>query len=1170
MAITTAQANQIYKICVGLFNAAPGATYLSQFANFISAGGTMQQLANNLATTTAFTNNIMAGKVTVAAQVTQLMTNFGLTYSATPVAGTANASAQTWFEARINAGMSFGSIVYNAVTALSDATWKANNPLFATVATTFDNKAAVAGYYSETLATSSTSLATLQSVVSSVTATTPVATTADLTAALGSSGVATGQTFTLTTGADKFTGGVNSDIFNGSWDGASTATFTVGDALDGGAGTDSLNLYISGSTNWSGGATVANIENVNITTSADRSVNTNQFTGVTTLSNKSSSGVLTLQNLQSLATAIKMEDSSANVLAQFKDTLLSGTADAGSVTVSGVSAGELHIGNTSTATAGGTAGGGFETLTITSTGSKSTLTALDAEASLTKLVITGDQNLTITNDLNATNSNTALKTIDAAALTGDLKITIGGTALDMSVTGGSGNDTITVSNIDSNDTIAGGASTADTIKISATITAAAAAKVTGFEVLEVASNITQDTSAFSGLTKIVSSNTTNGTVTLSNLAGTETLVLTGAMDTSDHVTATLKTDNVTGDSISVEVGPVGTSTTAVAGGTLTLNNHETISIKSSVATNSLAALTSSSASKLNVNAATSGKDFTITAFTNSSVLKTIDAAASVGAFIMGAAIGTSAVTLTGGAANDTLIGSAGNDVIVGGAGDDGIQLGGAGGNDNLSGGDGDDSFIFTDATLTSDLTTNDTIAGGLGADALVFGNGTSGATTVTLTSAGLLANVSGIEKVVLADSDSVQTLTFDDQLIGVAGSTLDVVINNGTNSSASVIVNNALTSASKVNVSIDTASTAAMIDYTVGNTIDAATGGAGADIFRVATLAYLSGSDTLTGGAGTDIVNFADTNGGTVSATQMGALRGIEKWEFDTNGTSSGAGNYVLTLTDAIVSANAASGGTLTIRRHDTDTLTYTTDADSGTLKITGTSVAASYKLALDGGKGVDTLIGGVGNDTITGHQGADVITLSAGGDDTVLIKIAAATNVTYMDGGDVITGFTAAGTSTTSGFDVIALGVDTSQQLAIQQSGATVTYTAADYTIDFSNTTVSTTAGGSVTLSTSDYNEAAGGALNFTTGKVNVVTTTGYTSAAAALSANSFATGEDGILVFYNIASQRAEMYRIGETNTGGDTNPDIAELLAAFSDITLAGVADLSAYNFNLYTIA
>ena len=87
-------------------------------------------------------------------------------------------------------------------------------------------------------------------------------------AILGQTG---GQSFTLTTGADTgaaFTGTTGADVFNAlavKADGTAASTLTAFDAIDGGAGTDTLNIYTTAVENAAfPAATVKNIEIVNV------------------------------------------------------------------------------------------------------------------------------------------------------------------------------------------------------------------------------------------------------------------------------------------------------------------------------------------------------------------------------------------------------------------------------------------------------------------------------------------------------------------------------------------------------------------------------------------------------------------------------------------------------------------------------------------------------------------------------------------------------------------------------------------------------------------------------------------------------------------------------------------------------------------------------------------
>lgn len=79
MAISKAQETGILKIVAGLFNAAPGGKNLTILATLVENGVTLSQLADVLAATDIFQQDIMGGKVTVEEQVDVLMNNFGLT-----------------------------------------------------------------------------------------------------------------------------------------------------------------------------------------------------------------------------------------------------------------------------------------------------------------------------------------------------------------------------------------------------------------------------------------------------------------------------------------------------------------------------------------------------------------------------------------------------------------------------------------------------------------------------------------------------------------------------------------------------------------------------------------------------------------------------------------------------------------------------------------------------------------------------------------------------------------------------------------------------------------------------------------------------------------------------------------------------------------------------------
>lgn len=212
-----------FKIIIGLFNAAPGKSYLADIEN-LAAGKTLAQLADALAATTIFTSGIMGGKNTTALKVAVLMHNFGVVADSDP--GSVGSQAQAFFTDRIDAGVGLGAIVYEAVNFLSQdsATLPA---AFTTVATLLSNKAAVAAAYSATNA--STDLAKLQSVLSAVTGT-ELYTDVQVAAILAVSGSTTADsTITGTVNADILAGGSGNDTLSG---------LSGDDTINGGAGDD--------------------------------------------------------------------------------------------------------------------------------------------------------------------------------------------------------------------------------------------------------------------------------------------------------------------------------------------------------------------------------------------------------------------------------------------------------------------------------------------------------------------------------------------------------------------------------------------------------------------------------------------------------------------------------------------------------------------------------------------------------------------------------------------------------------------------------------------------------------------------------------------------------------------------------------------------------------------
>ena len=475
-----------------------------------------------------------------------------------------------------------------------------------------------------------------------------------------------GQTFTLTTGVDNITGTSGNDTFIADNTGA-TKQLTVADQINGGAGTDTLKVYLAAGDAATGQPTLTNVENVWINGGAvvayTAATGTTGLTSEAPVANTAATFTLAGQDLtlKSYASTAATTTTVAKAAA--------GTQTAQKITLDGVTASGVGS-NTIDVT-----GTGITTLNLVGTGANSTA-SLDntVGAAITTLNISGDKNLTLTESAAMA---AAVTTINASAATGNVSVdtSAGNVAGSFKFTGGAGNDTV----IFADDALAalingsqlnGGAGTGDKIGIFDTaLTATETARInqaTGFEVLGLNAAITLDASTLTSI-KQFSIDTTALTQTISNLATGSTTTVTAAAPTS----LTLGTNvGVTDTSI-----VLGTATSAgITVGTLVTTGITNVTLTSNgTAANAVTALTNSDNSVFTIKG---GADLTLALSTGTAVGSKIDGSAATGK-----------LTLTG----SDLTGS--GDVIIGGAGADTIN--GGKGADTLTGGAGADTFSFT-------------------------------------------------------------------------------------------------------------------------------------------------------------------------------------------------------------------------------------------------------------------------------------------------------------------------------------------------------------------------------------------------------------------------------------------------------------------------------------------
>jgi len=906
---------------------------------------------------------------------------------------------------------------------------------------------------------------------------------------------------------------------------ANGTTFNPGDNIDGGSGTDTLNISVSGdnnsaSTQTNSAVTLTSIENLYINNFASNSnggaptynttIDLANATGLSTVgfNSSSASGDTELTNLKNLVGA-QMKNGSADLKVGFISSVTSGASDALTLT----------LGNQ---TAGTFTANGIETFNVVS-GTAANTTTL-AGAQLKTVNVSGSSNLTL-----GTLPSTVTK-VDASSFTGGLKATLGNTTT--TLTGGAGDDTITfsgTSSVATAGTIDGGSGT-DTLShvVTGTIgtnavtdnnvisSATVGARYTGFEVYGLSStavtadiNATEDTVTggqdmdyLTGVTTLAVSGATSAdpnTTTanddvqfdfnFTNVASTaNALNISGisnsfSTDSNDddvevNVSASRKT-NGSADSMVVTLGTTGTSA-AGAGSTtvtdnsggnkndaflnLTLSNEESISILSQGGANYVATLDAANLTSLTL---TGDQALTIDAIANATGLSKIDASAMTAAFVMNnstvttANSSTTASTITGGSGNDRLTGGTKADSITGNDGAD--TLFGGDGNDTISGGSGADSISGGSGT--------DVLTGGDGNDTFYVGTTASdfataetvdgGSGTDTLSFADVATSLAAADVLGLK---SIEKITYAATSNTTALTLTDAVFTANGNTTLTIDASAATSGAVTLAASGLTAANSLYID--VSNTSNTGTNsvvlGAGNDTVKIDDTALDTSGATYTAGSGTDTLLVQ--TGGTVPGSAISLVSGITGFETISFGTA--IDDYSL-IAD---SATVASGATLTV---DGSTLT------TGKLYYDASS-ETNGKYSINGGNAADTLIGGQGNDTIAGGSGADSISghagvdnLSGGAGDDVFY-VTTANHFTSLSAAETVSG--GAGNDTLQFADLASLVVGATDLSAIN-SIETIKFLGTTNTSSLTLTDAVFTADGNTTL-TVDAAAATSGAV--------------------------------------------------------------------------------------------
>jgi hypothetical protein len=439
MAISLSEQQSIIRLAVGMFNAAPGATYMNTLVGIFEANGhNMTALANTLSDLPAF-EGIYNDGLTSDQFATAFLSTLNLQN---------NDFALDWVSSRDEAGvLSRGEIIRQAVEALSTSGATA----FQEAKAILNNKVEVATFFTIDQNNPETNLAALQAVLATVTSDPQSVIDAEF-------GIANPpQTFNLTINADvgaAFTGGEGNDTFN-----ADAALSTVdlilrptlggNDDINGKGGFDVLNAVVNGAFGLAAGDAphITDIEQLNFTVrnsgsifggDNEASIDFGHVTGATEVNMVGSddgSGLDIFNVQEAINIGINgLDDGYMDV--SFDDDALGSDEASQLVTIQNVTDSTLNIDangdDVITDVTLMVVGGGSNDLQLN--------VQSDGDYSLQHLTIGGGGDL----ELSSADDFSELVSLNSTGLAGDLEIDISGGLNVESVMTGPGDDTVTV------------------------------------------------------------------------------------------------------------------------------------------------------------------------------------------------------------------------------------------------------------------------------------------------------------------------------------------------------------------------------------------------------------------------------------------------------------------------------------------------------------------------------------------------------------------------------------------------------------------------------------------------------------------------------------------------------------------------------------------------------
>jgi hypothetical protein len=597
---------------------------------------------------------------------------------------------------------------------------------------TLDNKTEAATYYAANVGTGFTR-DDAKAVVADVDGTR--ASVLDSKSATDGGTQDSGSTFTLTAGADDFTGSGSNDTFNAVIDDNTAAnnTLTVLDKIDGGNGTDVLNIIAdtSAAAIALSTATITNVENIYARNVSGQTLTVDATipTGEQQLWSDRSTDQVGFDNVAANTTIGVKGD--GNTLNGLTTAAFGATVTSAAVAVTGgTTQGNITL-----------TGGGLTSASIATVGTaKNTVGTIDVAAAK-EITVGGTADLTATGITTTATAGTltingagalSLGTLDAGIDIVDASVNTGGVTLtldagtDTKFTGGTGADSVTTGAVLTTGSVnAGDGTDTLTIAVNGHLTAVTGAKYTNFETLGVADGVTVDLDNIAGITSVSVNDASAGATVVNNLSAVQAGAVT-LTDLENAITLNVKGATIVNQldtlSLTINDGDATLSETVSGlGGVITSAGVETLNIVA--VDDALIAAVSNMGALTGVNLSGAGDhSFTTNALT-ANANTSINAATATGTVVIDASGATAnGLAITGSATGvNTLTGSAQADVIVGGAAIDSIT-GGAGA-DTMTGGGAADTFVF--AANGSLAGTSDKIAdfNTGGSDILDFGTG---------------------------------------------------------------------------------------------------------------------------------------------------------------------------------------------------------------------------------------------------------------------------------------------------------------------------------------------------------------------------------------------------------------------------------------------------------------